>query len=59
MKDTSRILFLEETHKILDTEIQRLEKSNPHNPAIHDLKKQKLKIKDEVESLKRKLENHD
>ena len=53
MKDTNRILFLEETHRVLDNEILRLEKSNPHSPAIHDLKKQKLKIKDEIEALRK------
>ncbi len=52
MNTTSRIQFLEETHRILDVEIHRLEKSNPFNPAIIDLKKQKLKIKDEITNLK-------
>jgi uncharacterized protein YdcH (DUF465 family) len=52
MNTTSRIQFLEETHRVLDVEIQRLEKANPFNPAIIDLKKQKLKIKDEIINLK-------
>ena len=52
MKAESRIIFLEETHRILDVEIQRLEETSPGNPAIIDLKKQKLKIKDDIENLK-------
>ena len=53
MKAESRIIFLEETHRILDVEIQRLEETSPGNPAIIDLKKQKLKIKDAIENLKK------
>jgi hypothetical protein len=53
MKVDSRITFLEETHRVLDVEIQRLEEKSPGNPAIIDLKKQKLKIKDEIENLKK------
>ena len=41
MKAENRIMFLEETHRILDVEIQRLEETSPGNPAIIDLKKQK------------------
>lgn len=59
MKEASRIIFLEETHRVLDNEIARMEKSNPHNPAIHDLKKQKLKIKDDIEALKKNLDQHE
>ena len=53
MKAESRIIFLEETHRILDVEIQRLEETSPVNPTIMDLKKQKLKIKDDIENLKK------
>ena len=53
MKAESRIIFLEETHRILDVEIQRLKETSPGNPAIIDLKKQKLKIKDDIENLKK------
>jgi hypothetical protein len=53
MNTNNRIQFLEETHRILDVEIQRLEKASPFNPAIIDLKKQKLKIKDDIENLKK------
>jgi uncharacterized protein YdcH (DUF465 family) len=53
MNTINRVQFLEETHRILDVEIQRLEKTNPFNPAIIDLKKQKLKIKDDIENLKK------
>ena len=53
MKAESRIIFLEETHRILDVEIQRLEETSTGNPAIIDLKKQKLKIKDDIENLKK------
>jgi hypothetical protein len=57
MKDQSRILFLEETHRILDLEVNRLTEHNPFNPAIIDLKKQKLKIKDEITQLKSRSKN--
>ena len=53
MKAESKIIFLEETHRILDVEIQRLEETSPGNPTIMDLKKQKLKIKDDIENLKK------
>jgi hypothetical protein len=53
MKAESRIKFLEETHRVLDIEVKRLEDKSPGNPAILDLKKQKLKIKDEIENLKK------
>jgi hypothetical protein len=53
MKAESRIKFLEETHRVLDIEVKRLEEKSPGNPAIFDLKKQKLKIKDEIENLKK------
>ena len=53
MKAESKIIFLEETHRILDVEIQRLENTSPENPAIMDLKKQKLRIKDDIENLKK------
>lgn len=59
MKDQSRILFLEETHRVLDLEVNRLTEHNPFNPAIIDLKKQKLKIKDEIEQLKKKTDNNE
>jgi len=59
MKDQNRILFLEETHKILHLEVNRLTEHDPFNPAIIDLKKQKLKIKDEIEQLKNKIYHHD
>ena len=36
MKTENRIIFLEETHRILDVEIQRLEDTSPGNPAIMD-----------------------
>lgn len=58
MKAESRIKFLEETHRILDVEVQRLEKISPFNPAIIDLKKQKLKIKDDIENLKNAQSNN-
>ena len=58
MKAESKIIFLEETHRILDVEIQRLEETSPGNPAIMDLKKQKLKIKDDIENLKNAQSNN-
>ena len=58
MNTINRVQFLEETHRILDVEIQRLEKISPLNPAIIDLKKQKLKIKDDIENLKNAQSNN-
>ena len=58
MKTENRIIFLEETHRILDVKIQRLEETSPGNPAIIDLKKQKLKIKDDIENLKNTQSNN-
>jgi len=58
MNTINRIQFLEETHRILDVEVQRLEKISPFNPAIIDLKKQKLKIKDDIENLKNAQSNN-
>lgn len=58
MNTINRIQFLEETHRILDVEVQRLETINPFNPTIIDLKKQKLKIKDDIENLKNAQSNN-
>jgi hypothetical protein len=58
MNTITRIQFLEETHRILDVEVQRLEKISPLNPTIIDLKKQKLKIKDDIENLKNTQSNN-
>lgn len=51
-----RIRHLEEMHRKLDTEISKMEKNHPHvdEARVHDMKKQKLHIKDELSQLRRR-----
>jgi uncharacterized protein YdcH (DUF465 family) len=48
-----RIKHLQETHRVLNTQIDKMEKNHPHveEPKLHDMKKQKLKLKDELDRL--------
>ena len=52
MTKAERLKFLEETHRMTDQLIQDIEKSNPNSDRIRELKKLKLKYKDEIEVLK-------
>lgn len=52
MNLNDRIKFLEETHRMTDKLITELEEHEPHSSRIKDLKKLKLKYKDELEALK-------
>jgi len=52
MNKVERLKFLEETHRMTDQLIQDIEKSNPNSDRIKELKKLKLKYKDEIEALK-------
>lgn len=51
-----RIRHLEEMHRNLDIEIYKMEKNHPHveESRVHDMKKQKLLIKDELSQLRRR-----
>lgn len=51
----NHIKHLEEAHRVADLQIQELER-HPHaeEQRLHDLKKLKLKYKDEIETLKAK-----
>lgn len=49
------IQHLQERHDLLDTEIKRVESTHRNQMMIIDLKKKKLKLKDEIETLKKQL----
>lgn len=50
----NRIRHLEETHRILDNEIFKLEKSGSYSDEhLQHLKKKKLHLKDEIAKMKR------
>ena len=51
----NRIAVLESRHEMFETEIIRVENSHRNQMMIVDLKKKKLKIKDEIEQLKKQL----
>ena len=51
----NHIRFLQEKHDLLDREIIRVENTHRNQSMIIDLKKKKLKLKDEIESLKKQL----
>ncbi len=54
----NRIKHLEEAHHALDKRIRGLEATGVYeDEQLHELKKQKLKLKDDIEELKRKYEN--
>jgi hypothetical protein len=50
-----RIRLLQERHDLLDREIIRVESTHQNQMMIIDLKKKKLKLKDEIEALKKQL----
>jgi len=52
MSKEERLKFLEETHRLTDNLIIELEKQNPNSKSIRELKKLKLKYKDQIEELK-------
>lgn len=50
-----RIQQLQEKHDLLDREVTRVEQTHQNQSMIIDLKKKKLKLKDEIEALKKLL----
>lgn len=50
-----RIQQLQERHDLLDREVTRVEQTHQNQSMIIDLKKKKLKLKDEIEALKKQL----
>jgi hypothetical protein len=55
MSDTrSRIAFLEETHAMLEREIEKAMHQDTSDTMIHTLKKRKLAVKDQINDLKNK-----
>ena len=50
-----RIQQLQERHDLLDREVIRVEQTHQNQSMIIDLKKKKLKLKDEIEALKKQL----
>ena len=50
-----RIRVLQERHDLMDKEIIRVETTHRNQSMIVDLKKKKLKLKDEIEELKKQL----
>ena len=50
-----KIRILEARHEMFESEIIRVENSHRNEMMIIDLKKKKLKIKDEIEQLKKQL----
>lgn len=50
-----RIQQLQERHDLLDREVTRVEQTHQNQSMIIDLKKKKLKLKDEIEALKKLL----
>jgi len=50
-----RIQQLQERHDLLDREVTRVEQTHQNQSMIIDLKKKKLKLKDEIEQLKKQL----
>lgn len=56
----NRIKHLEEMHQILDKKIDGLEKTGAFSDnGINELKKQRLRLKDELSILKDKQQDHD
>ena len=48
-----KISILEARHEMFETEIIRVQNTHQNQSMIIDLKKKKLKIKDEIEALKK------
>lgn len=56
----NRIKHLEHTHEVLDKKIDALERTGIfEDNNIHDLKKQRLQIRDQLADLRRKQYEHD
>jgi hypothetical protein len=51
----NKISILEARHEMFESEIARVESTHRNEMMIIDLKKKKLKIKDEIEALKKQL----
>ena len=49
------ITHLQEQHRTLDKEITEMDCHWDESPECHDLKKKRLKLKDEIERCKQKL----
>jgi uncharacterized protein YdcH (DUF465 family) len=56
-----RIKHLEEAHRILDSQIAKMDKNHPHaeQTKVAELKKNKLQLKDEISRLQRLQWEHD
>jgi len=57
----AKIQHLEEMHKVLNKQIDDMERNHPHVAVekLSEMKKQKLKIKDEISRLNRLQWEHD
>ena len=55
VKIEHHIKHLQDKHRVIDKELIEADKHYEENAHVTDLKKQKLKLKDEIESLKRKI----
>jgi hypothetical protein len=57
----AKIQHLEEMHKVLNKQIDDMERNHPHVELekLSEMKKQKLKIKDEISRLNRLQWEHD
>lgn len=51
----NKISILEARHEMFESEIVRVENTHKNQMMIIDLKKKKLKIKDEIEALRKQL----
>ncbi len=49
------IIHLQEQHRAIDKEITEMDCHWDESPECHDLKKKRLKLKDEIERCKQKL----
>lgn len=55
LKIEHHIQHLQEKHDMIDEEIKRVESTHGNQFMIVDLKKKKLKLKDEIEKLKQQM----
>lgn len=55
VKIEHHIKHLQEKHRVIDKELIEADKHYEETVYVTELKKQKLKLKDEIESLKRKI----
>ncbi len=54
-KIENHIESLQEKHRLMNKEIQKMESFNGNQMTIIDLKKKKLKLKDQIEKFKQQL----